>query len=135
MNENWKQEIVELHRFFAGWFRGELPPTDAAFSRFSTVTGADFVIITPAGRLIARAELLPSLRAAHGSRPDLRIWIERAKLRQQLGGIRIATYEEWQRQGESISARLSTVVFQDQAGVANGLVWLHVHETWLASQG
>jgi hypothetical protein len=135
MHDDWKQEIEALHRFFAGWFRGELPPTDAAFSRFSTVTGADFVIITPDGRLIERAELLPSLRAAHGSRPDLRIWIERATLRRQHGDMRIATYEEWQRQGECVNARLSTVIFQKQAGVANGLIWLHVHETWLASQG
>jgi hypothetical protein len=132
MSENWKQEIVELHRFFEDWFRGELPSTEGVFSRFSTVTGADFVIITPTGQLIERAELIPNLRAAHGSRPDVRIWIEGAKLRQQLGDIRIATYEEWQRQGESTSARLSTVVFREQAGVANSLVWLHVHETWLA---
>jgi hypothetical protein len=53
-------------------------------------------------------------------------------LRYTQGGLTVATYEAWQRHADgTVTGRLSTVVFRDQAGTPNGLVWAHVHETWL----
>jgi hypothetical protein len=77
----WQQEIIELHEFFAQWFGGSLPDTDAAFARFADTMATEFVIIAPTGTLLGRAELLPRLRAAHGSSPGCQIWIERPALR------------------------------------------------------
>jgi hypothetical protein len=76
--------------------------------------------------------LLAQLRAAHGSRPGWRIWIERPALRFREAGLAAATYEEWQRSADgAVTGRLSTVVFRALPGTPNGLAWLHVHETWL----
>lgn len=131
----WEREIVELHDFFAQWFGGRLPATDAAFARFADTMTPEFTIIAPTGTLLGRAELLPRLRAAHGSSPGCQIWIERPALRATHGDVIVATYEEWQRHaGRAATARLSTVVFRAQPATPNGLVWLHVHETWLTPQ-
>jgi hypothetical protein len=60
------------------------------------------------------------------------MWIAQAALVAEQGGLVLATYEEWQRQADgSGSGRLSSVVFRQQPGTPNGLLWLHVHETWL----
>lgn len=127
----WHAEIVELHEFFQGWLDGTLPPTDAAFARLVDSTGAQFTLISPSGELATREALLRDLRAAHGSRPGWRMWIERAQLRCQRGGLAVATYEEWQQDAAGTTARISTAVLAEQAGAPNGLAWLHVHETWL----
>ncbi len=131
--EAWHAEIVELHEFFQGWLDGTLPAMDAAFARLTDTTDAAMLLITPAGEIIPRQVLLTQLRAAHGSRPGWRMWIERAQLRCQSGDLLVATYEEWQQTGGTTTARISTVVFRNRPGTPNGLVWLHVHETWLPS--
>src|SRR5262245_29942975 len=127
----WHAEIVGLHDFFQSWLDGTLPPTEAAFARLIDATGDEFTLITPAGDVVTREPLLSQLRAAHGSRPGWRMWTERPQLRFRHGDLTVATYEEWQQTGDTITARISTAVFRDRPGAPNGLIWLHVHETWL----
>lgn len=128
----WHAEIVELHDFFQGWLDGTLPDTDAAFARLPATQSPEFVIITPAGELIPGPRLVAQLRDAHGSRPGWRMWIEHAVLRHVHGDLSVATYEEWQRRADGVvTARLSTAIFRAESEAPNGLVWLHVHETWL----
>lgn len=128
----WHTEIAELHDFFQEWLGGTLPATDEVYTRLTDTQAPEFVIITPGGELIQRERLLTQLRVAHGSRPGWRMWIENAELRFAQGGLIIASYEEWQRHAEgTVTGRLSSVVFREQPGTPNGLVWLHVHETWL----
>jgi hypothetical protein len=125
-------EIVELHDFFEGWLGGSLPNRDETYARLTETQAPEFVIVTPGGELIPGPQLLAQLRAAHASRPGWRMWIEHAQLRFALGGLLAATYEEWQRHADgTVTGRLSTVIFREQPGTPNGLVWLHVHETWL----
>jgi hypothetical protein len=129
---HWHAEIVELHDFFQEWLGGALPATDAAYARLVDTQAPEFMIVTPGGERILREPLLAQLRAAHGSRPGWRMWIENAELRCAQGGLTVATYEEWQRHADgTVTARLSTVVFRERPGTPNGLAWLHVHETWL----
>ena len=59
------------------------------------------------------------------------MWIERAQLRFDSADLLVATYEEWHQTGDRTTARISTGVFRHEAGAPNGLLWLHVHETWL----
>lgn len=128
----WHAEIVELHDFFQAWLGGTLPATDAAYARLVDTQAPEFALITPGGELVPGERLLAQLRAAHGTRPGWRMWIERVELRLQQGGLTVATYEEWQRHADgTVTGRLSTVLFRAQPDTPNGLVWLHVHETWL----
>ena len=131
----WHAEIVELHDFFQEWLDGTLPATDEAYARLVDTQVPEFVIITPGGELIPGPTLLAQLRAAHGSRPGWRIWIDNAELRLEQSGLSVATYEEWQRHADgTVTGRISTVVFHEQPGTPNGLAWVHVHETWLPEQ-
>lgn len=128
----WHAEIVELHDFFQAWLGGALPNTDTAFARLIDTMAPEFAIVGPDGRLLPRAQVLTWIRAAHGSRPGWRIWIEGAAPRFAEGGLVCAIYEEWQRHADgTVTARLSTVLLREQPGTPNGLAWLHVHETWL----
>lgn len=131
----WRREIEELHDFFEGWFRGGLPETDEVFERVAGVLHEELVFVPPSGRRIRRAELLAGLRSGHGSRPALEIRIERAELHLERAELLVATYEEWQREEGSATARLSTVVFAPDPAAPNGLSWLHVHESWIEGRG
>ncbi|MCP4362490.1 MAG: GNAT family N-acetyltransferase [Chloroflexi bacterium] len=132
-----EKEIVELHQFFQDWYNGELDSTEAHFARVSRALAPGFSIIFPDGRAMPRQPLLEMLRAAHGQRAHFRIWIENVQRRHQTGVLAVYTYEEWQQTDpdSAPTARLSTVVFRQNPESQNGLVWLHVHETWLADEG
>ncbi len=127
------QEIEELHQFFQDWFNGQLANAPTNFARFEQVLTADFTIITPGGQMIARPQLVAGLHAAHGRDREnpIRIWIEDVQLHHHGPDHILATYQEWQGYTPPGRGRLSTVVIHPQADAPNGLLWQHVHETWL----
>lgn len=127
----YQREIEGLHRFFVAWFRGELARTPEIFARFTAATAPGFTLISPDGGLIDRAAAIDWIENAHGSRTDFDIWIEDFRLHQQHDKIAVVTYEEWQRTETGVTARLSTALFAHDGLAPNGVVWLHVHETWL----
>jgi hypothetical protein len=131
MKARCEKEIVDLHQFFQDWFTGTLPATEENFERVVGVLNDDFVLIGPDGKLTELRPLLEWLRHGHGARPVMRLWVKNVHLRWQQGEIGLATYEEWQETDRGPTARLSTALFQEKPGTPNGLVWRHVHETWL----
>jgi len=125
------EEIERLHRFFVDWFAGTIADDDDTFNRmFLDALDPGFVLIPPAGRIVARSDLASGLRSGHGSNPDFRIAIRNVEIRRAVDGVVLATYEEWQRNARASkppdNGRISTVLFQGE-----DLRWLHLHETWL----
>lgn len=136
MSARCHQEIIDLHRFFVDWFAGQLPRTDAAFARLNDVLAEGMVLISPAGAIQRRDQILSWIGGAYGTRkeatPPFRIWIEQFQLHHQVGRLALVTYEEWQEIEGETTARLSSALFREKEGTPHGVEWLHVHETWLA---
>jgi len=132
------REICDLHDFFQGWFRGSISESAATFQRFTGVLDEQFTIINPAGLLTARPALLDALRGAYHKQSGIRIWTQNYQLRQQIGAVTLCTYEEWQeiptQTATKTTARISSVLFRQADDAPNGLVWLHVHESWIDAQ-
>jgi len=123
-------EIRELHRFFQDWYRGRLE--EDAFQRFSGVMGEGFTIILPDASALPRETIIDAVRSQKGADAEAELWIENVRLVHSEAQFLVATYEEWQgRDGRDARGRLSTVVFTRHEDRPNGLVWRHVHETWL----
>ncbi len=125
------REICDLHDFFQAWFTGAISDSEASFQRFAGVMDEQFTIVGPNGVLTARPALLDGLRAAYHKQPEIRIWTQNHRLLQRRGDLLLCTYEEWQKMAETTTVRLSSVWFRQQAIAPQGLVWLHVHETWM----
>ena len=128
-----EREIIELHEFFEHWFRGELPDDDESFSRFADVMAADFVLVRPEGTESTRADLMHSLRTAHGCDPGAAIQVTGIRRVADSGELLVARYEEIQETADGATRRLSTVIFRRREGAPNGLAWVRVHETWSES--
>ena len=126
-------EIQRLHDFFQDWFTGAVAESDAQFQRFAAVMDPAFVIIGPNGVLTALPALTKGLRGAHGKQPAIRIWTKHHQLRQQVGDVVLCTYEEWQETADGTTARLSSALFRTVHAAPHGVVWLHVHETWISA--
>ena len=128
-------EVEELHAFFVRWFRGQVAESDAEFERFASALAPEFEMVVPSGSLLTREQVLEGVRGAHGQWRDdggSRIEVRNAKAHPTGAGVFRVSYEEWQQRAGELKGRRSTALLRQ--GKAGRLEWLHVHETWMASE-
>jgi hypothetical protein len=123
--------VIELHSFFEGWLDGSLPETEEIFARFVEATAPDFTLISPEGTIATAEQTAAWIRAAHGTRQGFRLWTDEHVLRAAGDDWAIMTYREWQTRDGITTVRLSTACFCVDGAAPGGLLWQHVHETWL----
>lgn len=116
--------IVELHDFFAAWYRGD---AGADIALMESALAPEFRLITPKATVIDRTSIMQATVDQRGSHPEARIEI-RPTVCTQARGLHLSSYEEWQFDDVDRPARLSTAVLSTTDG---GWRWHLVHETWL----
>ncbi len=130
--EKIRHEIEELHRFFEGWFTGQLTKTPSVLARLTTALADEFEIIHPGGQVTSRDALLKVIEEAHASQAgSYEIWIDKIRVRKLGNDVYFAVYEEWQRIEGTARGRLSTALFRVQPETPLGVAWVHLQETWL----
>ncbi len=125
-----REEIEELHRFFVRWFNGTIEKEtldDCLTSHLHPTVN----FIPPEGRLISRDDIVSGFRQGYGSNPNFRIQIRDVKVRYEMEAHLLATYTEWQISAkaseQSQNARFTSVLMTKQ----KPFQWLHIQETWL----
>ena len=125
-----REEIEGLHKFFVGWFSGQLP-AESFEEGFSIRFDPECLLIPPAGVILDMDRFTAAIRDNHDTNPEFRIAIRNVTLRRVFDNKVLATYEEWQRFALASkppeNGRLATVLFEQ----GERLKWLHIHETWL----
>ena len=122
-----EREIIGLHAVFEQWFRGEGPTN---LDRVEQVLAPDFTMVPPNGSLVRRVQLMNDLAQARGSR-RVGITIEHPQVLWWSSGSCLAVYEEIHHHNEYTTRRRSTALFLRTDLAPNGLIWQHVHETWV----
>ena len=104
-----------------------------SFRQFKDATSDSFSIVPPSGELIPIKNLSDGLYNAYNKRPGLDIKVKNMKIQHNMGDFYLATYEEWQlEKGETEwRGRISTALLSRDEKAPAGLMWHHVHETWL----
>lgn len=130
-----RKETEELHAFLQDWLTGSLPRTEQVFDRFRSVMSPGLLVISPLGTETPQADLLTEFESIHGVLShrlnQFRITVENYRCLDLTGDKALVTYEEWHRDDDQVSARVSTVLYGAKPGTPQGVEWLHVHETWL----
>lgn len=127
-------EVRRLHRFFEDWFAGDVDDTDQVFAAAADFIAPGFVLIGPRAILEERDSLLAAIRRGHGSRRNLRIWIDDLRLHWHKDDMVLVTYQEWQSTGPGPGhGRISTALLRFTDDQPRRFHWLHVHETAMPS--
>ncbi|MDX1690994.1 MAG: DUF4440 domain-containing protein [Acidimicrobiia bacterium] len=122
------EEIRSLHTWFGDWFAGEIPPN--GLERFSAALADDFVMVTPAGRVLDRETVVGGIAEARGAR-HVDIRVSELHVHWQRGDLAAVQYVEHQHgDGGPIQDRVTTAVFEPHGDAPTGVRWLLVHETW-----
>lgn len=136
MEELIENELAATHAFLVAWFAGLSPRSEAHLAtHFVGRLDPGFQLIDPSGDIIDVARLGHELFAGHGSGVGFAIEADNVRCRFADGDIIIASYHEWQRNAVRATSRdngrIVTAVFRTDDAAANGVRWVHVHETWL----
>ena len=125
-----EQEIRARHDAFVVWFtKGD---DDAVMAETLASFAPTMAQVTPEGAILERAALEAGLRAARGQRPvDFTIAIEDVAPIWQGEDAVLVAYVERQTVDGRRTARRSTALMRRAENAPNGVVWLHVHETWM----
>lgn len=138
MNQRCLAEVYDFHRFLIAWFTGKAARDELEFSRIPDVMAEDFQLVRPDGQVVDRNTLRHAIWRSWGAHarydPPFRIWVENFRSRTLSPTLQLVTYEEWQEVRGQIRGRMSTAIFRDDEHTPNGVVWLHVHETWLGAR-
>ena len=123
------REVIERHDAFVLWFSGTAE--DGLFDEIERALGPDMVMVDPSGALIRRPALVAGLRAGFGSRPSFIITVDEPETLWATADAALVAYIERQDIAGVTSARRSTALFTTDEHAPLGVVWQHVHETWI----
>ncbi|MEM7566199.1 MAG: hypothetical protein AAF321_03110 [Pseudomonadota bacterium] len=124
------REIVERHDAFVAWFTGQ--GDDALIETMLRCFAPSMVMIGPDGVTIPHGPLMEGLRGERGRRePEFAITVDSVEPLWTSPDTVLMTYIERQfHQGQHTARRSTTLMLRDD-DAPNGVVWAHVHETWL----
>lgn len=124
------REVEELHRHFVELFTGR----SLDVSRCAAVFAAEFEMVTPAGKVFDRSQVLALLSAARAT-PDFVITIQSSRVVWEGPDKALLQYVEQQYRDGKVTRRLSSVLFIADGAAPNGVVWRYLHETWMQDAG
>ncbi|MFE3443943.1 hypothetical protein ACFXNW_12985 [Nocardia sp. NPDC059180] len=130
MNADIKAAVEELHADLATWLGSEAP--DAVFDRFAAAQHESFSMVTTAGDIMRRNELLTGLRGARNAQPGLHIDISELEELAAESRMVVVRFLESHHHAGQISRRRVSAVLVSQEG-RPGVQWLTVHETAVGS--
>jgi hypothetical protein len=123
-------EVHALHAFFVGWFRAGGPHPD--FAELEKALAPDFRMVAPDGAARDRTGVVAGIRAAMGMRPaDFAIVILEPRPVFEAGQEVLLEFIEQQYRGGETTRRQSSALFTAEKGAPRGVVWRHLHETWM----
>jgi len=120
------REIEELHAVFVELFCGR----SRDFSRCAAAFSPHFEMVTPDGKNHDRTGVLLALERARAL-SDFSIEISHIRsLWEDQTSVLIQYVEQQYRDGKT-SRRRSTALFEAEVKAPCGVVWRHLHETWM----
>ncbi|MEM8664601.1 MAG: hypothetical protein AAGF49_10830 [Pseudomonadota bacterium] len=124
------QEVIARHDAFVVWFTGR--GDDHVMDEMRRVFAPGFVLISPDASIAPHDEVVAMLEGARGKRPaDFSIAIADAHPLWTTDDAVVIAYVEHQTIDGVKTARQSTALFTRDDAAPGGVVWQHVHETWI----
>ena len=122
-------ETHALHTFFIHWLR---PGAEGDLAELERVLAPDFRMVTPDGKALDRAAVISAIGDAKGSRgADFAITVLAPRALYETAEVVLLEFIEEQYREGGITRRLSTALFTPEERAPRGVLWRHLHETWI----
>lgn len=125
-------EVVMRHAFFVDWFTGKAD--EQAMADCARSFSPDFRMVWPDAAEHDRdpvVALLTGMRGTKGDEYAIEIKMRHAVLYSP--ELVLITFDEHQWTAEGKNLRRASALFSPDDGAPNGVVWRHLHQTWVTT--
>ncbi|ADD42791.1 DUF4440 domain-containing protein [Stackebrandtia nassauensis] len=123
--------VEEMHADLALWLGTEAPPS--VYQRIMHAQHPDFSMVGRDGDIVSREELGTELTGAANALPGMTIDIEDLTILASGGDVVVVRFTEIHRHSGTENRRRTTATLTADVSVEEGLRWLAVHETAIAT--
>ncbi|KAI3447381.1 hypothetical protein Pfo_004046 [Paulownia fortunei] len=127
-------EVVKLYLFYERWRHAEVENSELYLANLKAVCCQSGIFVHPSGIEQSLHDSVNSLKTCYGDKQGKQfwVWVDQV-LPAQIGSDSwLVRFEKWEQSGEEWQCCLSTVLLSSKdVSVAEGLTWVHVHQTWL----
>ncbi|KAL7096445.1 hypothetical protein ACP275_10G079600 [Erythranthe tilingii] len=131
-------EVVKFYMFYERWRRGEVQNSELYLANLKSVCCSSGSFVHPTGIEQPLHDCVNSLRTCYGDKQGehFRVWVDQV-LPAQIGvDSWLVQFKKWEQSGEEKQSCVATAVLSSKdVTVAEGLTWVHVHQTWLNGGG
>ncbi|KAL2534517.1 putative sucrose-phosphatase 2 [Abeliophyllum distichum] len=127
-------EVVKFYLFYEGWRRAEVENSELYLANLKAVCCASGFFVHPSGIEQPLCDCVNSLRTCYGDKQgkQFRIWVDQVLPAQIDSHSWLVKFKKWEQSGEEQQCCMTTVVLSSKdVSVAEGLTWMHVHQTLL----
>ncbi|KAK6131625.1 hypothetical protein DH2020_034639 [Rehmannia glutinosa] len=131
-------EVVKFYLFYERWRRAEIENSDRYLANLKAVCCKSGKFVHPSGIEQQLHDCVSSLRTCYGDKQgkQFRVWVDQVLIAQIGSDSWLAKFKKWEQSGEERLGCLTTAILSSKdVSVADGLTWVHVHQTWLDGAG
>lgn len=136
MEERARAEVERLHRFITDWVSGRCDNRDEIFDDgFGRRLAPEFSIVLAQGVTLSGGQLIGVMRHAWGVNPDYELEVREISARALGDETALVTYQGWQRNAihteRPEGCRVASGLLRPDTERDGGLLWIHIHHSWL----
>ncbi|KAI3443346.1 hypothetical protein Pfo_000011 [Paulownia fortunei] len=131
-------EVVKFYLFYERWRRAEVENSELCLANLKAVCCTSGIFVHPSGIEQQLHDCVSSLRTCYGDKQgkQFRVWVDQVLPTQVGSDSWLVKFKKWEQSGEERQCCLTTAILSSKdVSVAEGLTWVHVHQTWLYGAG
>ncbi|XP_020693101.1 sucrose-phosphatase 2 isoform X1 [Dendrobium catenatum] len=132
-NFNPGHELVLFYLLYERWHREEVEQSATTIEIMKKITSHNGVLIHPSGVERPLHECIDAFSACYGDKKgrQFRVWLDRVSSTQIHPDAWLVKFDKWEKSDEGRRCCLTTVVLKTKADTPEGLMLVHVHQTWM----
>lgn len=138
-------EVVKFYVLYERWRRGEIEKSERYLEHIKSMFHEGGRIVEANGKERSREEMIDGMRELYGEMKgtSFRSWVDGISSSQIGSSSWLLRFNKWESSSSSLSSSLlpgnqgclTTVLVSLESKVSEGgLIWMHVHHTWLDSE-
>ncbi|XP_057812076.1 sucrose-phosphatase 1-like [Salvia miltiorrhiza] len=131
-------EVVKFYLFYERWRLAEVEKSELYLANLKAVCSKSGIFVHPSGIEKQLHDCVNSLRTSYGDKKGqpFRVWVDQVLPVQVGSDSWLVKFKKWEQSGgERLCCVTTALLSSKDVTVADGLTWVHVHQTWSKEAG
>ncbi|KAL8114794.1 sucrose-phosphatase 1-like isoform X3 [Apium graveolens] len=130
-------EIVMFYLFYEKWRKAEVEKTEQSLHKLKSLCHSMAIFVHPSGVKRPLKHSIDDVVMLHGDKKGkpFSVWVDQVYSAEIASNTWLVKFYKWELCDEEKYCCLTTVLLSLKTEEPDGLMWLHMHQTWLEGRG